>query len=72
MFIWVGLGILTGLVTAGLLARFVESFLFGVRATDPVTLAGVVALMLFVALAASWLPASRAAAVDPVQSLRTD
>jgi predicted permease len=72
MFVWVGFGILMGLVAACLLARFVESFLFGVRATDPVTLAGVVALMLFVALAASWLPASRAAAVDPIQSLRTD
>jgi predicted permease len=72
MFVWVGFGILMGLVAAGLLARFVESFLFGVRATDPVTLAGVVALMLLVALAASWLPASRAALVDPIQSLRTD
>jgi putative ABC transport system permease protein len=72
MFVWVGLGLLMGLVAAGLLARFVQSFLFGVRATDPVTLAGVVALMLCVSLAASWLPASRAAAVDPIQSLRTD
>ncbi len=72
MFVWVGFGILMGLIAAGVLARFVESFLFGVRATDPVTLGGVVALMLFVALAASWLPASRASAVDPIQSLRTD
>jgi predicted permease len=72
MFVWVGFGILMGLVTAGVLARFLESFLFGVKAADPVTLADVVALMLFVALAASWLPASRAAAIDPIQSLRTD
>ncbi len=72
MFVWVGAGILMGLAAAGLLARFVESFLFGVRATDPVTLAGVVALLVVVTLAASWLPASRAAAVDPIQSLRAD
>ena len=72
MFIWVGFGLLTGLAAAGLLARFVESFLFGVKATDLETLAVVAVLMLSVALAASWLPASRAAAVDPIQSLRTD
>jgi len=72
IFVWVGFGLVTGLAAAGLLARFVETFLFGVGATDPVALAGVVALMLFVALAASWLPASRAATVDPIQSLRTD
>ena len=72
MFVWVGSGLLTGLAAAGFLARFVESFLFGAKATDAVTLAGVAALMLCVALAASWVPASRAAAVDPIQSLRTD
>jgi len=72
MFVWVGLGLVTGLVAAGLLARFIQSFLFDVKATDPVTLGGVVGLMLCVALAASWLPASRAAAVDPIQSLRAD
>jgi putative ABC transport system permease protein len=61
-----------GLAAAGVLARFVESILFGVRATDPVTLAGMVASLAFVALAASCLPASRAPAVDPIQSLRAD
>jgi putative ABC transport system permease protein len=72
MFVWVACGLATGLAATGLLARFVESFLYGVKATDPVTLAGVAILMLFVALAASWLPASRAAAVDPVESLRAE
>jgi putative ABC transport system permease protein len=69
---WVGSGLLIGLAAAGLLAHFIQSFLFGVKPTDPLTLVGAAVLMLCVALVASWLPAARAAGVDPVESLRAD
>jgi ABC-type lipoprotein release transport system permease subunit len=50
--------------------RLLESLLFGVKATDPVTFAGVAALVAVVALAASFAPAQRAAGVAPSEALR--
>jgi ABC-type lipoprotein release transport system permease subunit len=44
--------------------------LFGVTANDPVTLAAGVALLLAIALAATWIPARRAAGVQPMEALR--
>jgi hypothetical protein len=50
----------------------VESRLFGVRASDPVTLLAVSASIVALAICASLVPALRAARVDPVQSLRAE
>jgi putative ABC transport system permease protein len=63
-------GVGMGLAGALVLARFMRGLLFGVVATDPLTF-GVIALLLtVVALAASFVPALRAARIDPVVSLR--
>jgi putative ABC transport system permease protein len=63
-----------GLGLAGALAatRVLASFLVEVSPTDPVTLGSVAFLFTAVALLASWIPARRAAAVDPMRALRTE
>lgn len=65
-------GIALGLVAAWGSARSLESLLFEVTAHAPLAFATVAAMVLAVALAASYLPARRASAVDPVQAIRTD
>jgi putative ABC transport system permease protein len=65
-------GIALGLAGAVGLTRLLESFLFGVTATDPATFAGVAALLLLVTLVASYVPARRAAGVDPISALRVE
>jgi predicted permease len=67
-----GLGLAIGVPAAVALARLVRSLLFGVAPTDPTTYAVIVALLALVAAAASWLPARRAAAVDPMLALRNE
>lgn len=67
-----GVGIAVGLAAALLLGRVVASFLYGVEPGDPMVLAGVVCLLAGVAAGASYLPARRAAGVDPVVALRHD
>jgi predicted permease len=65
-----GIGLAVGLGGAIGLTRFLGSLLYGVSPTDPLTL-GVVALVLFgTAVAASWIPARRAAGTDPAEVLR--
>ena len=66
----VGLGI--GLVGARLASRLMESLLFGVTAGDPVTYLSISIVIALVALAASCLPALRAAKVDPIVALRDE
>jgi len=65
-----GVGI--GLVGALLFTRLMSSLLFGVGATDPPTFAAIALLLTLVALAASYLPAQRAARTDPMVSLRSE
>ena len=64
------LGLSLGLIGAFALTRVIATQLFEVGATDPATLAGVSALLAAVAFAACWLPARRAANVDPMEALR--
>lgn len=66
----VGAGIVAGLAGAAILARVMKSLLFGVDALDPLTFAGVALTLGLVALAACYLPARRALAVDPAATLR--
>ncbi len=63
-------GVTIGLAGAWLLSRFVESVLYGVGPTDPLTFIGVAAMLLLAAALASWVPARRAARIDPVTTLR--
>jgi len=68
----VGIGAALGLVAAAGLTRLMSSLLFGVTALDPVTYTSVSALLIAAGVLASYLPARRAIAVDPIQALRTD
>jgi ABC-type antimicrobial peptide transport system permease subunit len=65
-------GCVAGLVVAALLMQFLRSFLFGVSVLDPVTFLTVPAVMLLLALFAAWVPARRAAGVDPMETLRRE
>lgn len=65
-----GIGLLLGVVGAIVATRLIQGLLFGVTPGDPVTLAGVALAMVLVGLAASWLPARRAARVDPAIAMR--
>lgn len=65
-------GCLVGLGGAFALSKVMRGFLFEVSALDPITLVGVTALMLLIALLAAWAPARRAAAVDPIVALRAE
>jgi predicted permease len=63
-------GIVVGGGAALLLTRLVKSMLYGIQPYDPATMAGGVLTLLAVALAASWIPARRAARVQPMEALR--
>jgi putative ABC transport system permease protein len=65
-----GLGLLLGLAGSLALTRVIRSLLYAVDTTDPLTYAAVSALLLAVALLAAYLPARRAARVDPLVTLR--
>jgi putative ABC transport system permease protein len=68
----VAVGLAIGLIGAWLLSRFLTSQLYGITPQDPLTYAGVAALLGAVALTASWLPAQRATRTDPATTLRSE
>jgi len=68
----ISIGVALGLVVALLVTRLVGAFLYGVTASDPVTLTLSAALLATVALAAGLVPAWRAAGVDPTAALRQE
>jgi|SRR5579872_6085501 len=70
--LWVGGGIIAGLAGSLASARVLRTMLYGVSATDPLILAGCVAVIGVVGIAAAAAPARRAASVDPVVALRSD
>jgi putative ABC transport system permease protein len=65
-------GVVLGLIGAVAATRVLASFLFGVKATDPATFAGVALLLLFIACIASYIPSRRALRVDPITALRAE
>ena len=67
-----GIGILAGCAGALAVGRLLTSLLYGLPATDPVALAGAVAVLAAAATAACWVPARRASRVDPVSALRAE
>jgi ABC-type antimicrobial peptide transport system permease subunit len=66
------LGVVAGLAAAFALSRLLVAVLYGVRPADPLTFAGMALVLVLTAALASWLPARRAAALDPVETLRAD
>ncbi|HKF46623.1 MAG TPA: ABC transporter permease [Terracidiphilus sp.] len=65
-------GCIAGIAGTLAFGRVLHSFLFGVSALDPLTLGAVTLMMILVALTAAWIPARRAASVDPMEALRAD
>jgi len=63
-------GIVAGVAASLMLTRLVKSMLYGIQPYDPLTMTGGVLILLTVALAASWVPARRAAGVQPMEALR--
>lgn len=66
------IGVVVGVAAAFGLTRLISSFLFGVKSWDPIAFITIPILLLLVALAAVWLPAVRAAKLDPMQALRVE
>jgi ABC-type antimicrobial peptide transport system permease subunit len=66
------IGIVIGGIAALALTRLMSSILFEVKPTDPLTFGGVAVLLSMIALLACYIPARRAASVDPMQALRSE
>jgi putative ABC transport system permease protein len=66
------IGLAIGLLSAVALSRALRSLLYGVSNTDPMTYVVVAVLLGAVAIAATWIPASRAAHVDPTVAMRVE
>jgi ABC-type antimicrobial peptide transport system permease subunit len=71
--VWpVAIGLLLGMGGALAMTRWLQGLLFETRPNDPATMSAVGVVLLLAALVASWLPARRAARVDPVTALRIE
>lgn len=66
----VSVGVVSGIIASIALTRFMKSLLFGVSSADPVTFAGILLILMIVALLACLIPARRASRVDPIIALR--
>jgi putative ABC transport system permease protein len=64
------IGVVVGIALALGVARLIATFLYGVSPSDPITYASVAAVLIAVALLASFIPARRASKVDPMTALR--
>jgi putative ABC transport system permease protein len=67
-----GVGLAAGLVAALILGRFLQSFLYGVSAADPLILVGMSLFLFAITLVSSYIPARRAAKIDPMYSIREE
>jgi predicted permease len=65
-------GLVLGLIAALGAGKLIESVVFGIKPGNPLVLAGACCLMVIVGIAAAWLPATKAAATDPMNALRTE
>jgi len=65
-------GVMIGLIAALAFSRLLSGLLFGVRPSDPFTFAAIAILLFAVAMVASYIPARRAARIDPMISLRSE
>jgi ABC-type antimicrobial peptide transport system permease subunit len=72
IFLVAAVGVVAGALFAAGLTRFLGGLLYGVRPLDAMTFGSVGALLLGAALVACWLPARRAASVDPIRTLREE
>lgn len=68
----VAVGLLLGLIAAALTVGYLSTLLFEVPAQDPVAFVSVVVAVIGVTAVASWLPARRVTAVDPIDALRAE
>ena len=64
------IGLVLGVIGSLLATRLIQGLLFGVTPNDPVTLGGVAVMMGLIGVGACWLPARRAAKVDPAVAMR--
>jgi ABC-type antimicrobial peptide transport system permease subunit len=65
-----GIGLALGVVGAYFTARLIQSLLFGIAPHDPATFIGVAVLMAAIGIGACWIPALRAARIDPAIAMR--
>jgi ABC-type antimicrobial peptide transport system permease subunit len=65
-------GVVIGAIVSIGLTRLIQSLLYGIGATDPITFAGVILLLMLVSLIANYLPTRRAMKINPVIALRQE